>query len=192
MHIKIREGALPRPGLGVEFALISMFAALTAAGAHVRFYLPFTPVPVTGQVFCVLLAGAALGARRGLLCQIEYLAAGAAGLPVFTNGGGVPALLGPTTGYLLAFPLAAYAAGWGVEHMRSRRYAGALAGSLAGVVAIHTFGAAWYAAWAMTILKAASLSLVLGQAVYPFIAIDAAKAVLVASLATGVQRRLPQ
>ncbi len=179
----------PRPGVGVEFALITMFATLTAAGAHLRCYLPFTPVPVTGQVFCVLLAGAVLGARRGLLCQIEYLAAGAAGLPVFTNGGGLPALLFSTnTGYLLAFPAAAYLAGLGAEQLRSRRLSGALLGSLAGVVVIYACGAGWLA---MTYLKGKSLATVLALGVYPFIGVDAVKAALVASAAAGVRRRLP-
>ena len=75
-----REAVQPRNRVAVELAAATAFAALTAVGARVQFHLPFTPVPVTGQVFCVLLAGAVLGARLGFVSQVEYLAAGAAGL----------------------------------------------------------------------------------------------------------------
>jgi len=187
MSIRLRERALPRPNVAVEFARISIFAALTAAGARVQFHLPFTPVPVTGQVFCVLLAGAVLGSRRGFLSQLEYLAAGAAGAPVFTHGGGLPALVGITSGYLVAFPLAAFCAGLGAERLRTRSLAGPLLGGLLGVAVIHLFGSAW----ALVALRAFAPGAVLAKFVFPFLALDAAKAVLAASLAPRLRRRLP-
>ena len=106
----VRERGAAQRAL-VELVAATAFAALTAIGARVQVHLPFTPVPVTGQVFCVLLAGAVLGARLGFVSQVEYLAAGAAGLPVFAHGGGLPALLGPTAGYLIGFPIAAAVVG---------------------------------------------------------------------------------
>lgn len=84
------------------------FAALTAVAAQWRFYLPFTPVPVTLQTAVVLLAGATLGPAAAAGSQALYLLAGAAGLPLFTTG----AVLGPTAGYLLAFLPAAALVGW--------------------------------------------------------------------------------
>src|SRR5579864_2125911 len=80
---------------------IAGFSLLTAVLAQIRIPLPFTPVPLTGQTFAVLLAGAALGSRRGFLSQALYLAEGAAGLPVFAGAvGSLAHLFGPTGGYL--------------------------------------------------------------------------------------------
>lgn len=88
-----------------------LFAALTAAGAQIE--IPNSPVPFTLQTFFVLLAGAILGPRVGALSMLAYLGAGALGLPVFSSFGfGVARLLGPTGGYLLAFPVAAFAVGY--------------------------------------------------------------------------------
>jgi len=101
----------------VDMLAITGFALLTALLSLVRIPLPFTPVPVTGQTFAVLLAGLVLGARRGFLSQALYLAGGAAGLPVFAAG----SLMGPTAGYLWSFPLAAFLVGWLCENGAGRR-----------------------------------------------------------------------
>src|SRR5690554_7673903 len=84
-----------------EVVLVAAGAALVALAARLTIPLPFTPVPLTGQTFAVLLVGAALGSARGAASMATYLAAGAAGLPIFSGGGCcVPWLLGPTAGYL--------------------------------------------------------------------------------------------
>jgi biotin transport system substrate-specific component len=174
--------------MAVEFAAATAFAALTALGARLQFRLPFTQVPVTGQVFCVLLAGCALGARLGFVSQFEYLAAGAAGLPVFVFGGGPQVLLGPTGGYLVGFPLAALVAG-----MLSRRGQGRarlFVACLSGVGVIHLFGAAWYSIWCSATGAAAGMTAVLLRSFFPFVALDAAKAALAAALAPALRRRL--
>src|SRR5260370_37347565 len=89
------------------------FALLTAALAQIKFKFPFTPVPLTGQTFAVLLSGAVLGSRRGFSSQALYLAAGAMGLPGFAGGGfSFAYLLGPTGGYLWSYPLAPALMGW--------------------------------------------------------------------------------
>ena len=81
--------------------LVVGFSLLTAAAAQVVVPLPWTPVPLTGQTFAVLLTGALLGPRLGALAMVAYLAEGAAGLPFFRGGaGGVGHLMGPTAGYL--------------------------------------------------------------------------------------------
>ena len=180
-----------RRRLAVEFASAAIFAAFTALGARVQVHLPFTPVPVTGQVFCVLLAGAVLGARLGFVSQVQYLAAGAAGLPVFAYGGGPAALLGPTGGYLIGFPLAAAVTGALCARLGQRGRTGLFVGCLAGVAVIHLFGAAWYGGWSALIGTGAGFVAVLAQSVFPFAGIDAVKAAAAAALVPSLQRRLP-
>jgi biotin transport system substrate-specific component len=88
------------------------FAVATALGAQVAVWLPWTPVPVTLQPLFVILAGVLLGPRLGAFSMGAYVAVGAMGAPVFANGGaGLPWLMGPTGGYLLAAPVAAFVAG---------------------------------------------------------------------------------
>ncbi|HJS43709.1 MAG TPA: biotin transporter BioY [Gemmatimonadales bacterium] len=96
-------------------AAVVLGALLVAGAAQVAVPLPGTPVPMTLQPMAVLLVGGLLGAPLGALSMILYLAMGAAGLPVFTPTVplvGVARLLGPTGGYLLAYPVAAWVAGW--------------------------------------------------------------------------------
>ncbi|MGD0111353.1 MAG: biotin transporter BioY [Armatimonadota bacterium] len=175
--------------MATDLAAMTLFAALTALGARLSFHLPYTPVPVTGQVFCVLLAGAVLGPRLGFASQVEYLAAGAAGLPVFSAGGGAAAMLGPTAGYLLCFPLAALVVGTVVGRLGQSTWSYATAG-LAGVVSVYLLGASWFAVWSAFLGRPIALAVVLTQSVVPFIAPDVVKAGLVASVAPRVRRRL--
>src|SRR5208282_2630099 len=94
--------------LATDTIWIIAFSLVTAACAQLSLHLPFTPVPITGQTFAVLLSGAVLGWRRGFLSQVVYLAEGAAGLPVFADGAGsILYLVGPSGGFLLCFPVAA-------------------------------------------------------------------------------------
>jgi biotin transport system substrate-specific component len=87
----------------------SLFAALTAAGAYIHIPIPFSPVPITLQVFFVLLAGCILKSKWGSLSMIVYTLLGIVGLPVFSGGSsGIGVLLGPTGGYIIGFILAAY------------------------------------------------------------------------------------
>lgn len=133
------------------------FSLITAVLAQVRIPLPFTPVPLTGQTFAVLLSGAALGCRRAFMSQVLYLAEGAAGLPVFAGGAfSLAQLLGPTGGYLWSFPVAAALLGWLVEQGASRtswRLAAALAVSDTIILGFGTlwlhcfFGVPYRQAW---------------------------------------------
>lgn len=146
------------------------FALLTALGARVAVPLPGTPVPFTFQVMAVLLAGWLLGPRLGAASQLTYLAAGAVGLPVFAAGGGLAYLLGPTAGYLLAYPAAAWLVG-----AATRREAGLplqVAGLAAGVAVIHAAGAGWLAA-------VAGHEAALAAGVLPFLGVDGIKALFV-------------
>ncbi len=124
-----------------RLAGIAAFALLTALGAFVRLPLPFTPVPITLQTFFVLTAGVYLGGRDAAASQLAYLGLGATGLPVFAGGVGPAALLGPTGGYLLAFPLAAWLVGSLVRP--GTRATRALAAFLGATALIFAFGAGW-------------------------------------------------
>src|SRR5256886_10060400 len=110
----------------------SLFVALCA---RVTLPLPFTPVPLTLQNFGVLLVGLALGRRGGFAALVLYLVEGAVGMPVFNPAGlgGLAQLLGPTGGYLLAYPFAAALAGWIMERGRKTFARAAVAGLLCEV-----------------------------------------------------------
>jgi biotin transport system substrate-specific component len=137
----VLDAATPLP---VRVAAIAAAAGLTALSARFAVPLPGVAVPFTLQPVAVLLSGLLLGARAGVAAQVVYLAAGAAGLPVFAAGGGAAYLLGPTGGYLLAFPLAAGAAG-AIAGRRGGSLRVVLAG-VAGLVVLHAGGLAWLAA----------------------------------------------
>ena len=104
-------------GIAADVVRIAAANVLLALCAHIVIPLPFTPVPITGQTFGVLLIAVMLGARRSAIALVFYLLEGLAGLPVFQPLGlpGLARFLGPTAGYLVAYPLAAFVTGWLVE-----------------------------------------------------------------------------
>lgn len=140
-------GAVAAPLEGLRAAaLVVGFSLLTALAAQVVVPLPWTPVPLTGQTFAVLLTGALLGPRLGALAMAAYLVEGAAGLPFFRGGaGGAGHLLGPTAGYLFAFPVAAYVTGALAERGWDRRFLTAAAAMFLGSLVILAGGWAWLA-----------------------------------------------
>jgi len=124
--------------------LVIVFSLFIAASA--QFSIQIGPVPITGQSFAVLLTGALLGSRLGAAAVIAYLIEGAIGLPFFAPGG-APGLLrffGPTGGYLVAFPAAAFITGAFAEHGWDKRYATAVAAMAIGSAIIFLGGWAWY------------------------------------------------
>lgn len=115
--------------------LVVAFSLLTALSAQIA--IPMWPVPITGQTFAVLLTGALLGSRLGAAAMIVYLLEGAVGLPFFQAGGaGLAHLLGPTGGYLVAFPAAAFITGAFAEHGWDKRFFTAAAAMAIGSVVI--------------------------------------------------------
>lgn len=127
--------------LARDVALVIAGAALTVLAARVAFTLPWSPVPYTLQTGSVLLVGTALGARRGVAAMALYVAAGAAGLPVFADGGsGVGQLLGVTGGYLLGFLVAALVVGLLAERRWDRSPLSAAVLMLLGTLLIYAFG----------------------------------------------------
>lgn len=183
---------LPRPRRRpvTDIALIAVFAALIAACSLIAIPIGVVPVPITLQTFAVLLAGAVLGATRGFLAVLLYLAIGAIGLPVFAGGAaGLAPFAGPTVGFLVSFPFAAWLAGLLVSRLRTRSVGGrallvflVLLPSTALIYALGIPGMTWLT------------SLTLGQAFVfnlAFIPFDLVKAALAAVVATAVHRAFP-
>lgn len=165
-----------RLSLLYDVALILGGAWLVAISAQIAVRLPFSPVPVTGQTFAVLLVGALLGSRRGGLSMLTYLGQGLAGLPVFANGGSGPAYVsGPTGGYLIGFVAAAFVVGWLAEHHWDRHALTTALAMLLGNLVIYFCGVMWLSSF-VGIENAWSAGLV------PFIAGDVVKIGLAAAL----------
>jgi biotin transport system substrate-specific component len=169
-------------------------AMLTAAAAQFSITLPFTAVPLTLQPMVVLVGGLALGSRLALGSQIMYLAAGALGLPVFAPSAVLPQgalrLLGPTGGYLLSYPAAAFMVGYLAERGFGRRYATSVLAMLPGLLAIYSGGAAWLAILARDAGQGtvSSVNAALASGVYPFVIADLAKLAVAAAVLPAVWR----
>lgn len=173
----------------LRVASVAFGLALTAAAAQFTMPLPFTAVPFALTPMAVLLTGAALGARLGALSQAAYLLAGMIGLQVFAPSVALPPgaarLLGPTGGFLMAYPIAAFVTGWLAERGWDRRYLTSAAAMLIGLTVIYTGGAVWHA---MTVTQ--SLSLTLASSVLPFAGFDVAKIVITAAILPQAWRLL--
>lgn len=173
-----------------RLAAILAFGALTGLAARVTIFLPFTPIPITLQVFAVLLSGLVLGSRAGALSQLAYLAALTAGLPLDARMLGPAVWLQPTAGYLVGFVAGAFAAGWVWERTGGRLPGAAFLAGAAGIAGIYLPGFLWLTAFFLH--GDLRQGILLGVA--PFLVIDSLKAALAASLAEigrKVLRRLP-
>jgi len=151
---------------------VAFVTVLTAIAAQITVPLPFTPVPLTLQPMAVLIGGAAIGARLGMMSQLAYLALGIAGLPVFAASPalaqGPARLLGPTGGYLMAYPIAAFVTGWLAERGFDRRYFTAVLAMACGLAVIFAGGVLWLT----RVLQPAAA---LAAGFYPFIVEDVIK-----------------
>lgn len=153
----------------VLFSLL--FAGITGACAKLRFYLPFTPVPVTGQVFAVLICGAFLGKEYGALSQVFYIAFGMIGIPWFVIGP-----IGPTGGYLIGFILAPYLIGFIIEKIKRPGFLSTTLSMISGVFVIYLFGLIQFSLFTQRgIIESFPL------AVLPFIPFDIGKALVAAA-----------
>ncbi len=155
-----------------DVTLIVGGSLLIGLCAHIKVWLPFSPVPVTGQTFAVLMLAALLGARRGCLAVLAYIIEGAAGLPVFAVGVGPAVLLGPTGGYLFGFIPAAYITGRLAEKGWDRRFGTTVLAMVFGNLVIYSFGLLWLCCR----LRFNTTVLTLG--LYPFIVGDLVKIIL--------------
>ncbi len=173
-------------GYAYKLALAIAFAGLTGIGAQAKLYLPFTPVPVTGQVFFVLLSGAVLGRNYGALSMALYATLGALGVPWFAGGkAGIEVLLGATGGYILGFIAASYLIGYFTDtYISSRSLAAQLSLMFAGVGIIYALGAVQLA-----YVVQLSASEALAKGVLPFIPGDILKALAAVAVSTAILPR---
>jgi len=182
------EAVCPRSDVAVKLLASLLFAGLMAASA-ISFRLWFTPVPVTLQVLGVILSGLVLGSKWGAISQLEYLAMGAMGLPLFANWtGGPAAFVGPSGGYLIGFVAGAFAAGWVFERLEGRTNLAAWPAGIAAIVGIYLFGASWLAVWLGIAAGKPFGACVQGAwqlGIVPFIGVDLLKTAVAAGLVTG-------
>jgi len=170
-----------------QIGAVLFVTVLTAIAAQISVPLPFTPVPFTLQPMVVLVGAAALGSRLGMASQILYLALGIAGLPLFaaspTLPQGAARLLGPTGGYLMSYPLAAFVAGSLAERGFDRRYPTAVLAMVCGLAVIFAGGLLW-----LTIVSrpAGGFSAVLAAGFLPFIVPDVLKLLVAAAVMPGL------
>jgi biotin transport system substrate-specific component len=190
---------IPGEGIGWDALRISAGVLLLALCAQIAIPLPFTPVPLTGQTFGVMLIAVFFGARRGAIAAALYLFVGALGLPVFQPYGapGVARLLGPTAGYLWAYPPAVFVTGWllerfspgvwpedesgtGVRRPKMSALLDLFAALLPGQVLIFISGCAWLAVSA-GVWRAVQLGLL------PFLPGEIIKIAAAMTIALGLQ-----
>ena len=159
----------------------SLFVALCA---RVTVPLPFTPVPLTLQNCGVLVVALLLGSRRGFAALALYLVEGTIGLPVFNpvGPGGIAQILGPTGGFLMAYPLVAFIAGW-IYEPSSHRFGWALVSGVAGEVVLFLGGLSWLAALTH------SVSMAIKYGLYWFVFAEVIKILMAAGVASRWHRR---
>jgi biotin transport system substrate-specific component len=168
---------------------VAFMIVLTAAAAQISIPLPFTPVPLTLQPMVVLIGGAVLGSRLGMMSQLIYLALGVAGMPVFAASPALPQgaarLLGPTGGYLLTYPIAAFVTGWLAERGFDRRYPSSFVAMLAGLAVIFAGGVGWLAVF---VQPSRGFAGALAAGLTPFIVPDLLKLALAAGAMPALWR----
>jgi len=162
--------------LAYNMLLVLGGSLLIAASAQMKLWLPFSPVPVTGQTFAVLVIGMLFGPGRGCLCVVVYLLQGVAGFGVFAapGPGGLALLVGPTGGYLLGFAPAAFVTGFLAQRAWDRRVATTIAAMILGNLVIYAFGL--IRLWFLTGTAGGLLTV----GVYPFLVGDCVKILLAA------------
>src|SRR5450631_683775 len=169
--------------LAKQAGIVIGASAVIAVCARLVFPLPFTPVPLTLANFGVLLVGLALGSKRGFAAAALYLVWGAMGLPVFSPAGvgGVAQLVGPTGGYLMAYPVVAFIAGWLAEQGVASFARNLVAGVVAEIV-LFGAGIVWLAAMTHSWQRALAFGFL------PFVFAEVMKVMVAAGLARRLQR----
>jgi biotin transport system substrate-specific component len=173
-----------------KLILAASFACITGLLAQVRFYLPWSPVPITGQTFAVLLSAVVLGKWWGGISQGMYIGIGVAGIPWFAGGNaGLAYLAGPTGGYLIGFMVAAFFLGYYVDrYIKSRKFF-IMFGLMvfASFVIVYGFGLLQLYGW-LVLVKGTSIGLweLLMMGAIPFILGDLTKIAIASALAGGI------
>ncbi|HEY3176187.1 MAG TPA: biotin transporter BioY [Candidatus Polarisedimenticolia bacterium] len=170
-----------------KLAVCALFAALIAAGGHLRVPIPGNPVPLTLQVVFVLLAGALLAPSTAAASVALFLLAGLAGAPVFSgSGAGLAYLMGPTGGYLVGFLLGAALCSF-ILRARRDSFALVVVSMAACVLTIHFFGAA-----RLAIYLGGDIRLAVRLGIMPFIGMDVLKILAAAAVVTGTSSLMPK
>src|SRR5882762_10045984 len=186
---RVATQVLERPSRAAErvkqAGIVIGASLVVALCARLTIPLPFTPVPLTMQNFGVLLVALLLGSRRGLAALVLYLIEGASGLPVFNPAGlgGIKQILGPTGGFLMAYPLVAFATGW-IYERTSRRIAWAALAGTAGELILFAGGLGWLFAMTHSVSQAFKWGL------YWFVFAEVIKIALAAGFAARWNRNL--
>ena len=177
----LRLAVFPRSGLLADALLVCGGAGLIAASAQLSIKLPFTPVPITGQTFAVLLVGAGLGTARGGAAALLYVLAGLVA-PVYAphTGYGFATIESASGGYLVSYPFVAALTGWLAERRWDRRFSSAVGAMLSGNVLIYLVGLPWLAVDLHT-----NLERTLELGLYPFVPGDIFKLYLAAAALPG-------
>jgi biotin transport system substrate-specific component len=163
-----------------DLVLILLGTFFVAALAQIEIPLPFTPVPITGQTFGVLLVGAALGSKRGAASLASYLAMGIFGLPFFAGGAhGWDIVIGATGGYLMGFIAAAYVIGLLAERGLERNIRTSLIPFLVGTIIIYICGVSWLS------IVLGSFSKAIAAGLIPFLIGDAIKLIAASLMLPG-------
>jgi biotin transport system substrate-specific component len=167
-----------------QAAIVICASAVIAVCARIMLPLPFTPVPLTLANFGVLLVGLTLGSRRGFAAAALYLAWGAMGLPVFASSGpgSIAQMLGPTGGYLWAYPVIAFLAGWIAERGEAS-FTRNLAGAIVAEIVLFAAGISWLAIMTHSWRQAAFFGL------YPFLFAEVSKVLVAAAGAARLRRK---
>jgi biotin transport system substrate-specific component len=166
-----------------QTGIVICASAVIAVCARLMVPLPFTPVPLTLANFGVLLVGLTLGSKRGFAAASLYLAWGAMGLPVFASSGpgSIAQMFGPTGGYLWAYPVVAFLAGWVAEH-GTPSFMRNLAGAIAAEIVLFAAGISWLVVYTHSWRQAAFFGL------YPFLFAEVSKVMVAAAGAKRLRR----
>jgi biotin transport system substrate-specific component len=174
----------PRTGVLTDAVLVLAGTGLVAGAAQVSFALPFTPVPITGQTFAVVLVGASLGTIRGVASLVLYLWLGVAGAPIYADHAhGWSVVTSASGGYLVGFVLAAALTGFLAERRWDRTLSSSIGAMLTGNVLIYLVGLPWLA-----VVLDTNLEKTLEYGLYPFVPGDIFKLYLAAALLPGAWR----
>jgi biotin transport system substrate-specific component len=174
----LRLAVFPRSSLLTDVLLVVAGAGLVSLAAQIEIVLGFTPVPISGQTFAVLLVGASYGPVLGASSLLLYFFVGLAGAPVYSGGdGGWEIVKGATGGYLVGFVVAALLAGWLAQRRWDRRFSSAVAAMLSGSVVIYAFGLPWLAH-----TQDLTVEETLEAGLYPFVVGDLLKLYLAGAL----------
>jgi biotin transport system substrate-specific component len=184
IHTDTRAAEWPH-SLIAQTGIVVCASAVIAVCARLAVPLPFTPVPLTLANFGVLLVGLSLGSRRGFAAAALYLGWGAMGLPVFASAGpgGIAQMFGPTAGYLWAYPVIAFLAGWVAEHGKPG-FARNLVAAISAEIVLFAAGISWLAIMTHSWQRAAFFGL------YPFFFAEVSKVMVAAAAAVRLRRSL--